>query len=242
MILPNIAIIPARAGSKRIPGKNFKELGGKPLVVWSIEAALQCEEIDQVYVSTDSRVIAEISEKAGAKIIWRDDISLSDDKADDFDVLNHAWEALKKPYHRYGQLIYLRPTTPFRDPKIIDQAISDFCLLCLSCGDNCLSSLRSVNQMPETAWKCFKMNGPMLLPIDDEMTMDDCGKPDQEHQPTYQGNGYVDIVLPETLRTGVAWGNNVYGFITPPVIELDTPEQWEMAELWIEWRLRNDKA
>jgi CMP-N,N'-diacetyllegionaminic acid synthase len=233
----NIAIIPARGGSKRIPRKNVQLLGDKPLVVWSIETALACQEIDDVYVSTDDKTIADISEKAGAKIIWRDELT-ANDTAGDFEVLRHAIENIPWVLVPDLNFVYLRPTTPFRDPSIVDEAIRKF----RDMKSGLLTSLRSVNQMPESAWKCFTMQGPILYPIDDEMTMDDAGTPDQLHEPTYQGNGYVDIVLPATLKEGHAWGNNVYGFITPPVIELDTMEQWEMAELWIERRLKNDKA
>lgn len=64
----NIAIIPARGGSKRLPGKNVKELAGKPMIAWTIEAALESSVFDHVFVSTDDQKIAEVSRKFGAEV------------------------------------------------------------------------------------------------------------------------------------------------------------------------------
>jgi CMP-N-acetylneuraminic acid synthetase len=230
----NIAVIPARAGSKRIPGKNIKSLGGIPLVVHSIITAKHCETIDEVFVSTDSRVVAEISGKAGAKIIWRPEECCTD-SAGDFEVLKHAMSCEETgPIYKNDLFIYLRPTTPFRKAGFIDEQVRRFKDICAACGELGPTGARSVERMPESAWKCFKMEGPILYPLDDEMTITDTDRPDQACEATFRGNGYVDICLPETLSKGTAWGNNVFGILTPPVIELDTPEQWEIAELWLQ--------
>lgn len=229
----NIAVIPARAGSKRIPGKNIKSLGGIPLVVHSIITARHCETIDEVFVSTDSRVVAEISEKAGAKIIWRPEECCTD-TAGDYEALDHANQVIPWYVQEQRLYIYLRPTTPFRKAGFIDEQVRRFKDVCNSCGDHGPTGARSVERMAESAWKCFKMEGPILHPLDDEMTITDTDKPDQQHEATFRGNGYIDICLPETLQNGTAWGNNVFGILTPPVIELDTPEQWEIAELWLQ--------
>lgn len=113
------AIIPARGGSKGIPRKNLHLFHGKPLVCWTIEAALQAKLVDQVVVSTDSTEIAEISRKAGAKVIMRPD-EISSDIASSEDALIHALENL-------GELpeltVFLQCTSPLTWPEDIDNCI-----------------------------------------------------------------------------------------------------------------------
>lgn len=91
-----IAVIPARSGSKGLPGKNIKELCGKPLIVYTIETALKSKVFDKVIVSTDSMEIAEIAKKAGAEIPFLRPKELATDTADSMDVLIHAIKFWKK--------------------------------------------------------------------------------------------------------------------------------------------------
>ena len=109
-----LAIITARGGSKRLPGKNIKELCGKPLIAWTIEAAKNCE---RVVVTTDSDEIGEVSIKYGAEVIWRPD-HLATDDAKSIDVVldvidTVGWE---------GRTMLLQPTSPLRTSEDIDNA------------------------------------------------------------------------------------------------------------------------
>lgn len=115
-----LALIPARGGSKGVPGKNIKMIYGKPLIVWSIEAALQANKIDEVVVSTDSVEIAKIASKAGAKILMRPS-ELATDTASTQDVMVHAL----KNYHA-DILVLLQPTSPYRHDGLVDECISEF--------------------------------------------------------------------------------------------------------------------
>ena len=85
-----LAIIPARGGSKRLPRKNVLALNGKPLIAWSIEAGLKSKYIDEVVVSTDSHVIADISKKYKANVPFLRPKNLSTDTASSFDAVRHA--------------------------------------------------------------------------------------------------------------------------------------------------------
>lgn len=115
-----IGLIPARGGSKGIPGKNTKVINGKPLIVWTIEKALKSKKLDKVVVSTDSQKIAEISRNAGAEIIMRPD-ELATDTASTQDVMSHALKIYPADI-----LVLLQPTSPYRHEGLIDECIFEF--------------------------------------------------------------------------------------------------------------------
>ena len=87
-----LALIAARGGSKRLPGKNIRLLGGKPLIVWSIDVARDIPEICDILVSTDSPAISEICKDAGIVVPWLRPVKLATDKASSVDVALHALE------------------------------------------------------------------------------------------------------------------------------------------------------
>ncbi|MFA6357071.1 MAG: acylneuraminate cytidylyltransferase family protein [Candidatus Omnitrophota bacterium] len=109
-----VCIIPARGGSKGLPGKNIKMLLGKPLIAYSIRQAKQSELIDRVIVSTDDKKIAKISEKYGAEVPFIRPKSLAQDKSSTMDVLLHAMEWLKKDNYSFDVLVLLHATAPLR--------------------------------------------------------------------------------------------------------------------------------
>ncbi|CAN2170762.1 NeuA CMP-N-acetylneuraminic acid synthetase [Candidatus Nanopelagicaceae bacterium] len=114
-----LALIPARAGSKGLPGKNTRPLLGKPLINWSIEVALKSKYIDEVVVSTDSLEIAEISKNAGAKIPFIRPEELATDEATSVDVALHALSEIRSRFGTiFDYVVLLEPTSPIR--KISD--------------------------------------------------------------------------------------------------------------------------
>ena len=113
-----LAIIPARGGSKRLPRKNVLDLCGKPLIAYTIEAALKSEYINKVIVSSDDEEILNISSNFGADIIKRP-IDLANDTATTFDAIKHTIENVEK----YDYIVLLQPTSPLRNEKHIDEAI-----------------------------------------------------------------------------------------------------------------------
>ena len=118
-----IAIIPARSGSKGLPGKNIRELCGKPLIAWSIEAGLASDYIDVVIVSTDSREIAIIAEEFGASAPFIRPPDLGTDEATSFDVIRHALEYYETELNQsFHYTVLLEPTSPQRDGADIDRA------------------------------------------------------------------------------------------------------------------------
>ena len=118
-----LAIIPARGGSKRLPGKNTMELCGKPLVAWTIEAALGSKYIDRVIVSTDDDNVVMISDKYGADIPLLRPIELATDEATSIDVVLHLLTQLEHEGEEYDYTILLQPTSPLRTTDDINKSI-----------------------------------------------------------------------------------------------------------------------
>ena len=118
-----LAIIPARGGSKGLPGKNIRPLCGKPLISWSILQGLASQYVDEVFVTTDSQEIIDIAKQFGAIAPFIRPESLADDDANSIDVLLHVIDYLTKEGHFYDYLVMLEPTSPLRDVSDIDGAI-----------------------------------------------------------------------------------------------------------------------
>ena len=118
-----LAVIPARGGSKRLPRKNILDLAGKPLIAWTIEAALGSKYIDRVIVSTDDKEIATISKKYGADVPFMRPSELATDEAKSVDVVLHLLEKLKKIREKYDYIVLLQPTSPLRTTQNIDDSV-----------------------------------------------------------------------------------------------------------------------
>ncbi len=124
--MKTLAIVPARAGSKRLPGKNLRPLHGKPLICWTLEAALQAQRIDRVIVSTDSEEIAEVSRKSGADVPFMRPPELAEDTTTTQDVIEHAIGILAARGEHYDRIMLLQPTSPLRTAKHIEEALDLF--------------------------------------------------------------------------------------------------------------------
>ena len=119
-----LAIIPARGGSKGLPGKNIKELCGKPLIAWSIEAGLKSKYIDELVVSTDYQDIADIAKEYGANVPFLRPDYLARDTATSFDAVKHTIDFYKNELGKeFDYIVLLEPTSPLREIEDIDLAI-----------------------------------------------------------------------------------------------------------------------
>ena len=215
-----LALIPARSGSKRVKDKNIRMLGGIPLMVWSIRIAqklgIEC------FVSTDSKEYAVISEAEFCTAIMRPEC-LATDSCGDREVIIHFLS--KQPC---DLLLYLRPTTPFRDAVVLERAIDEFIK---SVND----SMRSVEEMGESAYKCFEIGWDILYPIYCQTRGDVTDTPNQDCPKTYHPNGYIDILKPEVvLKGGSIWGERKMAFITERTIEIDSEHDFWLAEQWLQ--------
>lgn len=186
-----LAIIPARGGSKKLPGKNIKLMAGRPLIAYTIEAALKSGYIDRIIVSTDDEKISEVSKKYGAEVIKRPE-HIATDNAKMTDVIFHALEILEKERYFPEVVILLQPTSPLRTTGDIEKATEFF----LKNKDNC-ELVMSVCRIKSSAYWALKMEGNYLKPLFDYNYLAD---ENQELSPIYIPNGAIYVSTPEIIR------------------------------------------
>jgi N-acylneuraminate cytidylyltransferase len=223
-----VSIIPARSGSKGLPDKNIKDLGGHPLLAWSIRASSKSKYINSTYIDTDSNKYASIGVRYGAQSPFLRPDYLATDTSSDYDFILYFLHFLSKSGELPDLLIHLRPTTPFRDPKVIDDAIE----IGIEKIEN-ITALRSVHEMAETAYKSFEFEQNELLvsSFSKSQNLDSFNAARQLFPKTFQANGYVDILFPnKILTTEKLHGNRVLGFKTRSVIEIDTEAEFQLCE------------
>lgn len=121
-----LALIPARGGSKGIPGKNIREFNGRPLVAYTIAAARKSKYIDAVVVTTDSETVASVAQKYGAEIPFLRPAELAQDASKTIDAVIHARDALEALGRPYDVIALLQPTSPLRRADEIDGAVETF--------------------------------------------------------------------------------------------------------------------
>ena len=140
-----LAIIPARGGSKGLPGKNIKELCGKPLIAWSIEAGLKSNYLDEVMVTTDYQNIADVSKQYGASVPFLRPDELASDTATSFDAIKHTIEYYNELNKEFDYIVLLEPTSPLREVSDIDKAIE---ILLDSDADSIVGICKTEDQNP----------------------------------------------------------------------------------------------
>ena len=230
-----MAVVPARSGSKGVPNKNIRELSGKPLLAYSIVAAQKASLIDRIIVSTDSDEYAFLAKEYRAEIPFLRPNKYSGDDSTDYDFVKHLldWLTENEGYNP-EYIIHLRPTTPLRDPSILDSAIEKFM------NNAEATSLRSAHEMSETAYKQFELEGKYFKTIcTSSFDLDDANNSRQSFPKTYSPNGYVDILrTSHILENHLLHGNRVMGYVTDFVIEVDTIDDFE----FLEWQInKNDE-
>ena len=137
-----IAIIPARGGSKGIPGKNIKQICGKPLIAWTIKQALSSRYIDEVFVSTDSKKIATVSKKYGAGVPFLRPAKYALDSSPTSDAVIHTLDTFEAMGKKFDYLMVLEPTSPLRKRNDIDSSIK---LIATGKKADCLISVGQVH-------------------------------------------------------------------------------------------------
>ena len=145
-----VCIIPARSGSKGILDKNILNMGGHPLIAWSITTAKQSKLINRIIVSTDSKKYQQISLDYGAEVPFLRPSNISKDDSTDLEFFKHVLDFLKKDSYSPDLFVHLRPTTPLRDSLVVDKAIKNF-------DKEKYTSLRSVHKLNTPIHKTFKI-------------------------------------------------------------------------------------
>lgn len=121
-----LAVITARGGSKRLPRKNMLQLGGRPLISWTIDLAKEIKQINEILVSTDSDEIAQFAKSAGALVPWLRPHELSRDESKSIDVVRHAVDFYQNSFGVIDGILLLQPTSPFRSKETITRGIKLF--------------------------------------------------------------------------------------------------------------------
>lgn len=230
-----VAIIPARGGSKGVPLKNIKLLGGKPLITWTICEASKSNYIDKIIVTTDSLEIAEICENVGAEVPFIRPKKLALDDTPSSDVILHSLDWLAKNEKiEYDLFILLQPTSPFRKSEQIDNALD---LFILNHTKDCLISVREVDENPY--W---------MKIIDDKYFLKNFIKQNNNHTrrqdlpKIYITNGAIYIMnISDFLLHGSFNTDKTMPFIMDQEssIDIDTEIDFKLAELIIKEKKKN---
>ena len=218
-----LAIIPARGGSKGLPGKNVIELDGFPLIAYTIAAAKLSKRITRIIVTTDFPIIAEIALKYGAEVPFMRPSEISTDTSLDIEFINHTLKFLKKNGNYEPNLIvHLSPVIPLRKSKVIDLAILEII------KDKKATSLRSASLFNHSGYKLTKLvNGYWHFFGNEDFKKDIeyYNFPRQLLPNTYIPNGYVDIIKPKTIKeTNSLHGDKIKAFITEQTADIDSIE------------------
>lgn len=219
-----LALILARGGSKRIPGKNIRNLGGKPLIVWSIDVARGIPEICDILVSTDDPAIAAVCREAGALVPWLRPDELSTDTASSIDACLHALDWYESEKGKVDGLLLLQPTSPFRSRQTIITGNNLF----REHGGRPVVAFSPAESHP--MW-CYKIEGDCLRPFMDEGGL---SIRSQDLPPAYVINGALYLATPVYLRSQKTFfGRDVLPLIVEQkqeVIDIDNEWDWTLAE------------
>ena len=224
-----VALIPARSGSKGVPGKNIKPLAGFPLIAYSIKAALKSKLIDRVIVSTDSEEYANIAREYGAEVPFLRPSELSGDKATDTDFFKHAIDWFIENEGEVPEYFaHLRPTTPLREPNVIDAALKSFI------GSD-FTALRSVHKMTESSYKSFEIeDGKLKCLCGGNFDIESANLARQAYPSTYDANGYIDVVRSEmVIQKNLIHSDRVQAYVTDVSYEIDELSDIDFLEYLI---------
>lgn len=225
-----LALIGARSRSRGVVGKNIRRLGNHPLLAYSIAAAQKTQGITRIIVSTDSPEYAELARWYGAETPFLQPETISGDSSTDYDWISYAVNWITQNESTSPELImHLRPTTPLRDPQVLQSALDSIS------RDN--TALRSIHEMAESAHKCFELRDDKLVTLLGQLYIETANKPRQTYPTTYHANGYVDLLRPSLIRSSaLLHGSYVKGFLTDPVVEVDTQQDFA----YLGWQIQDD--
>ena len=219
-----LAIIPARSGSKGVPEKNIKLIGGIPLFAYSIIIAKMIPSVDRIIVSTDSEEYAEIARKFGAETPFLRPIEISGDQSTDFELFSHLLNWFKQNENYLPEhILHLRPT-------VMENAIKLFLE-----NNKKASSLRSGHLAPESPFKWFlKDSNNYYKGLKEGLNPEKINRPRQSFPSVYVPDGYIDILKSSTiLKTGTLHGDKMLVFESPFCVEIDTIDDFKYLEYQI---------
>ncbi|MFQ5643645.1 MAG: acylneuraminate cytidylyltransferase family protein [Thiogranum sp.] len=232
-----VALIPARAGSKRVVDKNIRALSGHPLLAYTISAAVQSGIFADVIVSTDSEYYADIARHYGAEVPFLRPQQLAGDVSPDIEWLTDTLDRLRDEGREYPCFSILRPTSPFRMPHTIQRAWQAFA------AEAGVDSLRAVEKCQQHPGKMWVIQGNRMVPL---MPLHSSAQPWHSSQyqslpVVYAQNASLEIAWTRTVfETGTIAGNVLMPFFTEDYegFDVNTEYDWSLAE----YLVRNNQA
>ena len=230
-----IAIIPARGGSKRLPGKNIKHLAGKPMIAWTVEAALDSQVFDHVFVSTDDEKIAEVAKQAGVEVPFLRPTVLASDEATTNDVVTHLVEWFESEYNQQvSTLAILQPTSPLRNAQHIKEAMRLM-------EEKSAKAVVSVCELEYPIQFCNTLGK--------DGSMDGFIKPEnlkrtQELEPYYRLNGAIYLFQKGYVgKLTDIYSKGTYAFVMDAnkSADIDTLEDFQKVELILKYTMVNNE-
>lgn len=187
-----LAIVPARGGSKGLPGKNILPICGKPLISWSIDKAKRSRYLDMVLVTTDSEAIADVAKRSGAHVPFLRPTELASDFSSTYDAIRHAINFLEQSEHqRFDYVVLLEPTSPLREDDDIDRMLEK-----LLAHQNEFDSIISVGEVGEHPSLLKRLVGDRMEPFCTELTLTNRR---QDNEPAYFPYGVAYIAKTDAL-------------------------------------------
>lgn len=221
-----LVVIPARGGSKGIPHKNIKPLGGKPLIYYSIDVARQFTTDENICVTTDDAEIISVVEQHGLKVPFVRPAELATDTCGSSEVIQHAYQFFADKGIQYDAIVLLQPTSPFRKVVFIKEAVALY--------DNSIDMVTSVRPAAcNPYYDGFEENKDGLLQISKG---DGTIARRQEAPEVWQQNGSIYVINPKSLiEKGMGGFTKIKKYAMPEAysVDLDTMLDWKMAELII---------
>ena len=218
-----IAIIPARAGSKRLPHKHVLLLNGKPLIAWTIEAAIESAVFDEVVVNTDCQDIASIARQYGAKVPFIRPAYLAEDNTPTINVLNHTLEWFLAKQTFFSEVVLLQPTSPLRDKTAVKEAWELYL-------QSQTESVVSVCELEHPIQWTYSLSEELGLTA----MFDDSHKRSQEYEKKYRLNGAIYITKSKSIVEGkeLFSASKTVGYVMPKFqsIDIDEKEDFQIAE------------
>ncbi|MEM4406747.1 MAG: acylneuraminate cytidylyltransferase family protein [Candidatus Methanomethylicaceae archaeon] len=226
-----LGLIPARGGSKGVPKKNIQLLGGKPLIAYTIEVSRQAKKLTRTIVSTEDPEVARIAREWGGEVPFLRPPELATDNALSIDVAIHALLTIEEqdPTIRYDALMLLQPTTPFRIPQDIDQAID----ILLETGADSVISVSDVGGHHPARMKYLQDGRLIDPPFAEEYE----NQPRQELVPMYIRSGAIYLTRRDVLLNRSFKGKDSRAIITPPerAVNIDTWMDFKFAEFLLQY-------
>jgi CMP-N,N'-diacetyllegionaminic acid synthase len=221
-----LILIPARAGSKGLPGKNIKKLNGKPLIQYSIEAARSLFEDTQICISTDDLQVISLCSSLDLKVPFVRPENLATDRSSSFDVILHALNFYENNNHFFDTLILLQPTSPFRTSKHIEEAIDIY-------NNNLeVDMVVSVKESHSNPYFNLFEETPIGLL---EKSKNGNFTRRQDSPKIYEYNGAIYIIKIDSLKKSSSLQNlkNIKKYLMSEddSIDIDTALDWKLAEL-----------